>query len=83
MMSVDYIKSGSSIDLKGVRCPLNFIRCKLALERLNNNDLLYIYLDKGEPEDMVILGLQNEGHIVKVISKDPESVKLKIICKSE
>tara|TARA_Y100001968_G_scaffold296506_1_gene304749 strand:+ start:420 stop:668 length:249 start_codon:yes stop_codon:yes gene_type:complete len=71
------------LNLIGVICPLNFIRCKLALEKLKANDLLYVDLDKGEPEDMVISGLRESGHIVNIISEQASCLKLEIICKGE
>ena len=71
------------LDLRGVLCPLNFVRCRLALEKLNNNDSLYVDLDVGEPEEMVIPGLEKEGHQVHILFKESEFIKIKIICHSE
>ena len=71
------------LNLIGVICPLNFVRCKLALEKLAKNDLLYVDLDKGEPEDLVISGLRSSGHIVTIISESKTWLKLEIVCKSE
>ena len=75
-------KSSSSqfIDLRGTPCPVNFIRCCLAIEDLSIDDSLEVYLDKGEPEEMVISGLQREGHIVEVIQINSSWVKLKVTC---
>ena len=41
------------IDLKSVPCPLNVVKCKLALEKLPLDETLIIHIDKGEPEEMV------------------------------
>ena len=49
------------LDLRGVICPLNLIRCKLALEKLNTNQMLYVDIDTGEPEAMVIPSLKQDG----------------------
>ena len=81
-MSQDLIKD-NYIDLRGVSCPLNFIRCKLAIEKLSFNEIIYISIDKGEPEEMVVPGLLNEGHKVDIVNADSASIKLKIICQSE
>ena len=62
--------SNKELDLRGTPCPVNFIRSKLILEDLKSNDLIHIDLDSGEPEEMVIAGLQNEGHIVQIIHED-------------
>lgn len=50
------------LDLRGTPCPLNFIRSKLALEKLEPGALLRVELDAGEPERMVAEGLRGEGH---------------------
>ena len=71
------------LNLIGVICPLNFIRCKLVLEKLKPNDFLYVDLDKGEPEHMVISGLRESGHIVNIISEETTWLKLEIVCKGE
>ena len=68
------------IDLRGTPCPLNFVRCSLAIERLSPNDSLQVEIDRGEPEQMVISGLQREGHLVEIIQTNSRWVKLKIIC---
>ena len=37
------------IDLRGVVCPLNFVKAKLELEKLEIGDILEVLLDEGEP----------------------------------
>ncbi len=37
------------IDLRGVTCPLNFVKAKLELERVETGSILEILLDEGEP----------------------------------
>jgi len=66
------------LDLRGTPCPVNFIRSSLAVEKLNNHESLTIYLDKGEPEKMVLSGLEKAGHVVKVISEDENWLTLKV-----
>ncbi len=58
------------IDLRGTPCPLNFIRCRLALEGLRFNEALKVDIDKGEPEETVITGLSKAGYNVEVINTD-------------
>jgi len=54
------------LDLRGTPCPLNYVRSRLALERLAPGELLDVDLDAGEPERMVAEGLRGEGHEVAV-----------------
>jgi len=37
------------IDLRGVPCPLNFVKAKIELEKLEVGDILEVLLDEGEP----------------------------------
>ena len=69
-----------SLDLRGTPCPVNFIRCKLALESMQAGDLLQVQLDRGEPEAMVILGLKEAGHWVEVTAEQAAWVGLEITC---
>lgn len=52
------------IDLRGVCCPTNFVKAKLALEMADSGDILRFYLDEGEPEQNVTRSLKAEGHQV-------------------
>jgi tRNA 2-thiouridine synthesizing protein A len=55
------------IDLHGVTCPLNFVKTKLALEELDEGELLEVILDEGNAMLNVPRSLKEEGHrIVKV-----------------
>ena len=68
------------LDLRGTPCPLNYVRCRLALEKLTPSDFLEVLLDQGEPEEMVVAGLHSEGHYVEVVQKDSDWVKLMVTC---
>jgi len=72
--------SERSLDLRGTPCPVNFIRCRLMLETMQVGDHLQVQLDRGEPEQMVVPGLREEGHQVSIETSDHRSVKLQIIC---
>ena len=55
------------LDLCGTPCPLNYVRARLALEKVPEGGLLLLDLDAGEPERMVAEGLRGEGHGVERI----------------
>ena len=52
----------AQLDLRGIACPLNFIRTKLALERLVPGQILQVDLDRGEPQQQVSQALESAGH---------------------
>jgi sulfite reductase (ferredoxin) len=49
-------------DLRGVACPMNFVKTKMALSQLNAGQVLQVLLDDGEPADNVPRSVQAEGH---------------------
>ena len=70
----------TQLDLRGTPCPLNFIRTKLALEKLSPGEWLQVDLDAGEPEQMVASGLREAGHRVELEALEPGAVRL-LICR--
>ena len=64
------------LDLRGLVCPVNFVRCCLALENLSSKDILKVAIDIGEAETSVIDGLQEKGYKVKILNKDSKKVTL-------
>jgi TusA-related sulfurtransferase len=67
------------LDLRGTPCPLNYVRTRLALERLPAGSLLQVDLDAGEPEHMVSSGLRGEGHAVEIEPLASGTVRLRIL----
>lgn len=57
-----------TIDLKGVPCPMNLVKTKVAIEEIASGEMLEVILDEGEPLLNVPRSLKEEGHkILKVI----------------
>jgi len=50
------------IDLRGVSCPTNFVKAKLALEDIENGTVVQMLLDDGEPVKNVPRSLKADGH---------------------
>ena len=55
------------------------MKCKLALEKLSAHETLIIYLDKGEPEEMVKKSLKEMKYLFKTLEEDQKIIKLKIL----
>ncbi len=66
------------IDLKSVPCPLNVVKCKLALEKLPQKDYLFVDLDKGEPEIMVKKTLESMGYKLDIVKSEKDWIRIKI-----
>jgi dissimilatory sulfite reductase (desulfoviridin) alpha/beta subunit/TusA-related sulfurtransferase len=56
------------IDLRGVSCPLNFVKAKLAMDRIKSGEAIEFYLDDGEPIVNVTRSLKDEGHQVLLVT---------------
>ena len=66
------------IDLKSVPCPLNVVKCKLALEKLPKKNNLFVDLDRGEPEMMVKQTLENMGYKLDIVKSEKHWIRFKV-----
>ena len=64
------------LDLCGLSCPVNYVKCCLVLENLSSNQVLKVDLDIGESETSVIDGLKEKGYKVRIVNKDSKKVTL-------
>lgn len=55
------------LDLRGVCCPLNFVKAKLAMDKIKSGETIKFYLDDGEPIVNVTRSLKDEGHQVLLV----------------
>jgi TusA-related sulfurtransferase len=55
-----------ALDLRGVPCPLNWVRARLALEAMAPGESLLVQLDPGEPLESVPASAMEDGHAVVV-----------------
>lgn len=69
-------ESAVHLDLRGTPCPLNYVRSRLALDKLPIGGLLLVDLDRGEPEQLVAEGLRGEGHTVEFQAPEEGHVRL-------
>jgi tRNA 2-thiouridine synthesizing protein A len=51
-----------TIDLRGVCCPTNFVKAKLALEMVDSGEVVVFLLDDGEAVKNVPRSLKDDGH---------------------
>ena len=57
------------LDLKGVRCPMNYVQAKLYLENIKIGETVEICLDEGEPIQNVPVSLKNDGQEILGITR--------------
>jgi tRNA 2-thiouridine synthesizing protein A len=64
---MERIKVDQHIDLRGVSCPLNYVRTKLKLEEMEVGQVLEVLLEDGESIVNVPRSAKDDGHkILKV-----------------
>jgi tRNA 2-thiouridine synthesizing protein A len=56
----------TALDLRGVPCPLNWVRARLTLEMMREGEALELLLDDGEPIQSVPRSAADDGHDVTV-----------------
>ena len=51
-----------TVDITDVVCPVPFVKAKVALEELDDGEILSIRLNDGEPVQNVPRSIKEEGH---------------------
>ncbi len=64
-------KIDENVDITDVVCPTTFVKAKVALEELDEGQVLSIRMNDGEPVQNVPRSIKEEGHqILKLIDND-------------
>lgn len=50
------------IDITNVNCPITFVKAKVALEELEEGEVLKVHMNGGEPAENVPRSIKEEGH---------------------
>ena len=56
------IKIDDPVDITDVVCPVTFVKAKVALEELDEGQILSIRMNDGEPVQNVPRSIKEEGH---------------------
>ena len=57
-----------TVDITDVVCPVTFVKAKVALEELDEGQVLSVHMHDGEPVQNVTRSIKEEGHqILKLI----------------
>lgn len=66
----DY-KIDETVDITDVVCPVTFVKAKVALEELEDGQVLSVHMNDGEPAQNVPRSIKDEGHqILKLINNE-------------
>ncbi|MFC2661596.1 MAG: sulfurtransferase TusA family protein [Eubacterium sp.] len=65
------LKIDDTVDITDVVCPVTFVKTKVALEELDEGQILSVHMNDGEPVQNVPRSVKEEGHqILKLIDNE-------------
>ena len=65
------------VDITDVVCPVTFVKAKVALEELDDGQILAVKMNAGEPVQNVPRSIKEEGHqILKLVRNEDETYTL-------
>ena len=70
-----------TVDITDVVCPVTFVKAKVALEELDDGDILSVRLNDGEPVQNVPRSFKDEGHKVLELSQNDDGTYQLIVQK--
>lgn len=53
-----------TVDITDVNCPITFVKAKVALDELEEGEVLKVHMNGGEPANNVPRSMKEEGHEV-------------------
>ena len=76
-MEIEGIKIDDTVDITDKVCPLTFVKAKVALEELDDGQVLSIKMNDGEPVQNVPRSIKEEGHqILKLVNNEDGTYNL-------
>ena len=77
MSEQNEIKYDDAVDITDKVCPLTFVKAKVAIDELDDGEILAIRMNDGEPVQNVPRSLKEEGHqILKLIDNEDGTYNL-------
>lgn len=70
------------LDLRGVACPMNFVKTRLKLDKMSTGERLEVLLDDGEPIESVTSSVLSEGHLIESSAREEADYHRLIIVKT-
>ena len=68
---IDGIQVDETVDITDVVCPVTCVKAKVALEELDDGQVLSVHMNDGEPVQNVPRSIKEEGHkILKLIDNE-------------
>lgn len=65
-------RADAFVDITDVICPITFVKSKVAIEDIEDGQILQILMNEGEPIQNVPRSLKEEGHKVIKVSNNSD-----------
>jgi tRNA 2-thiouridine synthesizing protein A len=76
---MDNYEISETVDITDVVCPITFVKAKVAMDELDEGQIISIRLNDGEPVQNVPRSLKDEGHkILKLIDNQDGTYNLHV-----
>ena len=72
-----------TVDITDVVCPVTFVKAKVALEELDDGQILAIRMNDGEPVQNVPRSIKEEGHQILKLNTNDDGIYTLIVKKVE
>lgn len=72
-----------TVDITDVVCPTTFVKAKVALEELDDGQILAVRMNDGEPVQNVPRSIKEEGHQILKLTTNEDGTYTLIVRKVE
>lgn len=70
-MELAGIEINETVDITDKVCPLTFVKAKVAIEELEEGEVIAIHMNDGEPVQNVPRSIKEEGHqVLKLVNNE-------------
>ena len=81
--SMAEIQFDDQVDITDKVCPLTFVKAKVAIEELDDGEVLAIRMNDGEPVQNVPRSIKEEGHQILKLTANEDGTYTLIVRKVE
>ena len=76
-MEIEEIRIDDTVDITDKVCPLTFVKAKVAIDELDDGEVIAIRMNDGEPVQNVPRSIKEEGHqILKLVNNEDGTYNL-------
>ena len=75
-MEIEGIKIDDTVDITDKVCPLTFVKAKVAIDELDDGEVIAIRMNDGEPVQNVPRSIKEEHQILKLVNNEDGTYSL-------